>query len=400
MIRRELYMDKVKKLIDAPVIKVITGMRRCGKSTLLMMISEELSGRGVEKDRIIYINFESLAHSDISTGKELYDHILSLTDPAAGRTYILLDEIQNVDGWEKAVSSFMVDLDCDIYITGSNAKLLSGELATHIAGRYVSLEVFPLNFREFIIFGDYSDDRDAFRDYLIWGGLPGLFKMPDDGEIKRQYLRDIHNTILFRDVIQRSGIRNTEMLERVVKYIMDNIGNTFSAKNISDYVRSQGRTLSNDTVHSFLRALEDAFLIRRCSRFDLKGKNFLMTQEKYFISDLGVRNSLIGFKDGDIACMLENVVCMELLSRGYRASIGKIGDREVDFVAEKDGDRVYIQVCMDLVNEDTAERKFRSLEAIQDGYPKIVLSLDRLPEYTRNGIRKLDLIGFLKGMEI
>ena len=400
MINRELYMERIRKLIDTPVVKVITGMRRCGKSTILKMIQNELFDRGITEEQVLYINFESMSNSKMTDHEELYKYVIDVAKKSAKKIYILLDEIQSVESWEYAVTSFMTDLDCDIFITGSNAKLLSGELATHIAGRYITIEIYPLNFREYLEFGNSKDVKTSFTRFLKEGGLPGLFQMPDDAEIRRQYVRDIYNTIILKDVVQRSNLRNSEMLDRVIRYVMDNIGNTFSAKSISDYVRSQGRTLSNDSVHSFLQALENAFIIRRCSRFDIKGKAFLKTQEKYFMTDLGIRHSLIGYKDDDISGLLENIVCMELLTRNYTLTIGKTGDKEIDFIAEKNGERSYVQVCYLLTDDNVIEREFSPLENIKDNYPKTVLTLDDTPEYSRNGVRKLNLINFLLGAEI
>ena len=400
MIIREQYMERIRKLIDTPVIKVITGMRRCGKSTILKMIQNELYERGITKEQILYINFESMSNSNLTDHRRLYEYVMDAVKGSVKRSYILLDEIQSAEGWEHAVTSFMTDLDCDIFITGSNAKLLSGELATHIAGRYVTIEIFPLNFREYLEFSNDRDVKASFTGFLKEGGLPGLFQMPDDREIRRQYMRDIYNTIILKDVVQRGNFRNSEMLDRIIRYIMDNIGNTFSAKSISDHVRSQGRTLSNDLVHSSLQALENAFIIRKCSRFDIKGKAFLKTQEKYFMTDLGIRHSLIGYKDDDISGFLENIVCMELLTRNYTLSIGKTGDKEIDFVAEKNGQRSYIQVCYLLTDDKVIEREFSPLESIDDNYPKTVLTMDDTPEYSRNGVRKLNIMNFLLGADI
>jgi predicted AAA+ superfamily ATPase len=393
-------MERIRRLIDTPIIKVVTGMRRCGKSTILKMVQGELFKRGVTEKQILYINFESMSNSNITDHEKLYRYVTDAVGKSARRTYILLDEIQYVEGWEYAVTSFMIDLDCDVFITGSNAKLLSGELATHIAGRYITIEVYPLNFREYLEFDNSEDVKTSFNRFLKEGGLPGLFQMPDDQEICKQYVRDIYNTIILKDVIQRCNFRNTEMLDRIIKYIMDNIGNTFSAKNITDYVRSQGRTLSNDSVHSFLQALEDAFIIRKCSRFDIKGKAFLKTQEKYFMTDLGIRYSQIGYRDDDISGLLENIVCMELLSRNYALAIGKVGDKEIDFIAEKNGELAYIQVCYLLSDDRVIEREFSPLENINDNHPKIVLTMDDTPEHSRNGVKRINILKFLQGKDI
>jgi len=305
-----------------------------------------------------------------------------------------------VNTWEQVINSLRVDLDCDIYVTGSNAKLLSGELATLLAGRYVEIQVYPLDFEEYLAFAAENEDeaklskQEQFANFLRFGGLPGIHQLKWDEDRVMQYLHDIYNSVLLKDVIARNRIRDTALLESIVLYLMDNIGNTFSAKTISDFLKSQGRKLSTETVYNYLRALESAFLIHKVVRFDIKGKRILETQEKYYLSDLGLRHAVIGYRDNDIAGVLENTVFLELLRRGFSVNIGKQDVAEVDFVANRADDRLYIQVCYILTPENT-DREFAPLEAISDNYEKLVLSTDTLLRVNRGGIRQKNIIDFL-----
>lgn len=400
MIVRERYMRIIRDFIDKPVVKVITGMRRRGKSALLELTRGELISRGVDKNNIIFINFESLRYEALKDYKALYAEVMRRAEMAEGRVYILLDEIQEVDAWEQVINSFRVDLDCDIYVTGSNAKLLSGELATLLAGRYVEIRVYPLDFHEFLDFAAQNEDEaklsrsEQFADFLRFGGLPGIHLMKWDEERLTQYLHDIYNSVLLKDVIARNKIRDTALLESIILYLMDNIGNTFSSKTISDFLKSQGRKLSTETVYNYLKALENAFLIHKAVRFDIKGKRLLETQEKYYLSDLGLRHAVMGYRDNDIAGILENTVYIELLRRGYTVRIGKQGVAEVDFVAERADERIYIQVCYVLTPENT-DREFAPLEEIQDNYEKVVISTDTLLRINRGGIKQKNIIDFL-----
>ena len=400
MIIREKYMKQICDFMDKPVIKVITGMRRCGKSALLELTRDELKTRGVPNENIIYINFESLRYEHLKEYHALYQEVSKRADEIEGKVYILLDEIQEVIGWEQAINSFRIDFDCDIYITGSNAKLLSGELATLLAGRYVEIRVYPLSFNEYLLFAETNEDerdlsnQEHFVNYLKFGGLPGIHQMKWDESRIVQYLTDIYNSVLLKDVISRNKIRDTALLESIVHYLMDNVGNTFSAKTISDFLKSQGRKLSTETVYNYIDALEGAFLIYKASRFDIKGKRILETQEKYYLADLGLRHAVIGYRDNDIAGVLENVVYLELLRRGYSIHIGKQDVAEVDFVANYRDDRLYVQVCYVLTEQNT-DREFGSLEAIADNYEKVVLSMDSLLRINRGGIRQKNLVDFL-----
>ena len=400
MIIREIYMNQIRSYINTPVIKVITGMRRSGKSALLELTRDELKRSGISDNNIIYINFESLRYADLKTDMMLYQHIMDLSNTIKGKIYILLDEIQEVDDWEKIINSFRVDLDCDIYVTGSNAKLLSGELATLLAGRYVEIHVYPLSFSEYIKFTENDEEGKnksidkKFADYIRYGGLPGIHQLKWDEKAVMQYLEDIYNSVILKDVVQRNNIRDTALLEAIIHYLMDNIGNTFSAKTVSDFLKSQGRKLSVETVYNYIEALQSAFIINKVKRFDIKGKKILETQEKYYMSDLGLRHAVMGYNDNDISGVLENVVYEELLRRGDKVYIGKQGVAEVDFVAENKEDRIYIQVCY-ILHEGDIEREFAPLEAISDNYEKIVISADSLMKINRNGIKQKYIIDFL-----
>lgn len=338
---------------------------------------------------------------DIKDFEALYKYIIDKTTNISGKFYILLDEIQEVKAWEKAINSFLVDLDADIYITGSNANLLSSELATYIAGRYIEIKIYPLSFQEYIDFATENNKEkplsldEYFNQYLNFGGLPGIHILNYSNEEIYQYLADVYNSILLRDVIARNNIRDIELLERVVLYIIDNIGNTFSAKNISDFLKNQGRKLSIETIYNYLKALENAFIISKVQRYDIKGKNILETQEKYYLSDLGFRHAKLGYQSNDISGYLENIVYLELLRRKYKVNIGKQGNKEIDFIASFRDERLYLQVTYLLASPETIEREFSVLNSIKDNYPKMVLSMDNLPESNIEGIKRKKIIDFL-----
>ncbi len=400
MIVRERYMQPVRDFMDKPVVKIITGMRRSGKSGLLELTRQELLARSVNGQNIIFINFESLRYEALRNYQTLYAEIADRAKQAQGRLYILLDEIQEVDGWERVVNSLRVDFDCDLYVTGSNARLLSGELATLLAGRYVEIRVYPLDFKEYLDFAAGNEveakltRQEQFSHFVHFGGLPGIHQIKWEESRIMQYLNDIYNSVLLKDVVARHKIRDTELLERIVFYLMDNIGNTFSAKTISDFLKSQGRKLSTETVYNYLKALESAFLIHKAVRFDIKGKRILETQEKYYLADIGLRHAVMGYRDNDIAGVLENIVFMELLRRGFSVKIGKQDAAEVDFVADRSDKRLYIQVCYILTPENI-DREFAPLEAIADNYEKLVLSADTLLRINRSGIRQQNIMEFL-----
>lgn len=401
MIKRDNYINEIKKFMNKPIIKVITGMRRSGKSMILKLVSQELIENGVEKKNIIEINFESLIFSELTEFKKLHAYIIEKAKEIQGKIYIFLDEIQKVEHWEKVINSLMVDLDCDIYITGSNANLLSSELATYIAGRYIEIKVYPLSFKEYIEFAKVENpnqilsNEEYFEQYLQFGGLPAIHNFDYDRNTIYQYLEDIYNSVLLKDVIARNGIRDIELLERIVLYVLDNIGNTFSAKNISDFLKSQGRKLSRETVYNYLKALESAYIISRVQRYDIKGKAILETQEKFYLTDLGLRHTKLGYRANDISGYLENIVYLELLRRKYIVNIGKLGTKEIEFIGSLRDEKLYIQVTYLLASSETIEREFSPLKKVQDNYPKYVLSMDNLEKYNIDGIIREKIIDFL-----
>lgn len=402
MVKRDLYLNKILGFLDKPLIKVITGMRRSGKSMLLILLSEYLLNKGISQDNIIYFNFESIQHADIRDYMDLYNLIKTKFQNINGRIYILLDEIQEIIGWERAVNSFLTDFDCDVYITGSNANLLSSELATHIAGRYVEINVYPLSFKEYLDFTKINPDETElntdthFSNFLRFGGLPGIHRMNWESNLIYQYLSDIYSSVLLKNVISRNNIRDTELLRKIVLFLMNNIGNTFSAKAISDFLKSQGRKLSTETVYNYLQALENAILIYKVTRYDIKGKRILETQEKYFLSDLGMRHAILGYRDNDISGVLENVVYLELRRRGYTVNIGKQKSREVDFIATRRDEKIYLQVCYLLSDKAVTDREFAPLIAIDDNYEKVVLSMDSsLLNFNLGGIKRKNIVDFL-----
>lgn len=401
MIKRELYLKQIRNFIDKPIIKVITGMRRSGKSMILKLISEELLEKGVSPQNIIYINFESLMFDDLTEFKALYRYIIEKSQNLKGKIYILLDEIQEVQHWEKAINSFMVDLDCDIYITGSNANLLSSELATYIAGRYIEIKIYPLSFAEYIDFAKKQNPQkiltkeEYFEEYLQFGGLPGIHNFNYDKNNIYQYLADIYNSILLKDVIAKNNIRDVDLLERIVLYAFDNVGNTFSAKNVSDFLKSQGRKLSRETVYNYLKALESAYILSRVQRYDIKGKSILETMEKFYLMDLGFRHTKLGYRSNDIAGYLENIIYLELLRRKYTVNIGKLQTKEIDFIGSFQEKKLYVQVTYLLSSPETIEREFSPLKNIEDNYPKYVLSMDNLKEDNIEGIIRKKIIDFL-----
>jgi predicted AAA+ superfamily ATPase len=390
MVKRDLYMEKILLFIDKPVVKVITGMRRSGKSVILRLLREELLERNIPLERIIYFNFESLGLDALKDADVFYTHIINLARQG-GRYYLLLDEVQQIQGWERAIASFRVDMDCDIYITGSNTSLLSSDIAASLAGRYVEISIHPLSFAEHLDFTaaageDAGKDLNRqFADYLRSGGLPGVHEMNIDSEAVYPYLSDFYNTVLLKDVIARHHIRDTELLERIILFLMDNMGNIFSAKRISDFLKNQSRRLSTETIYNYLDALESAFLIRKVSRWDIKGKRRFETLEKYYFEDFGLKNALIGYSEDAIAGLLENVVFLELKRRGYDVYTGQSGDREVDFIARRRDKTVYFQVAYLLASAETIEREFSPLLNIRDNFPKYVLSMDEF-NFGRQGI--------------
>ncbi len=399
MKNREDYVTKLLQYKDKPLIKVITGIRRCGKSTLLRLFEQKLLDSGVQKNHIIFVNFESFAFNHITSSQALYDYLQSQINQSSGTHYLLLDEIQMVPGWEKVINSLLVDAQVDIYITGSNAYLLSSELATLLSGRYVEIKMLPLSFKEYLDFTGPSSNQEiqqSFQQYLEYGSFPAIIHLLDHPDTIGPFLEGIFHTVLIKDVIQRNEIRDSALLEKLVKFIASNIGSIVSTKKISDYLISKGRKTTPDTIDNYLRMLEKAFIIYKAPRYDLKGKMFLKTLEKYYLADIGIRNQLCGLRNADIGHILENIVFLELLRRGYEVSIGKIGPLEVDFVARKARDIHYFQVSATILDENTRMRELKPLQEISDNYPKTILTLDQTLYNDYEGIKVVNLIDFLR----
>lgn len=384
--------------VGTDVIKVFTGIRRCGKSVMLELVKEKLKTTGAPPSNMVSFNFEDIRNSPFRTADALHREILRRAKNLNGKIFLFLDEIQEVQDWQKCVNSLRISIDCDIFITGSNAKLLSGELATYLAGRYVQFSIFPFSFGEYLDLYRSSfpgaDPRDAFAKYLATGGMPYISNLNFSENPIRQYLADIFDSVLFKDVSLRHGIRDAELLRRIIHYALANVGSTFSATSIAKFLKNERRKVSTETVLNYLKYCCDACLFHRIPRHDVAGKTILSTQEKYYVADHGLRNAVCTPNQNDIAMTLENVVCLELLRRGWTVGVGKIGPREIDFIAERPGDRIYVQVAYLLASPETVAREFGALESVGDNYPKYVLSLDEV-DFSRNGIRHLNVRDFL-----
>jgi uncharacterized protein len=400
MINRPAYLEELKKWIDKPQIKIITGIRRAGKSTVLRLLKAELIRQGKDSHQLIYLNFESLANEHLKSAPAFYHYF---KDNLAGgkKYYLLLDEIQEVDAWEKVVNSLLVDFEVDVYLTGSNSHLLSSDLATYIAGRYVEIPIYTLSFKEYLDFKqvNFPENEEsmssAFMDYLRKGGFPVIHALNYDEETAYKTVSDIYSSVLLRDTIQRYKIRDIELLERVIRFTFDNIGNTFSGKAIVDYFKSQSRKTDINTIYNYLYALEGAFVLHRVSRYNIKGKEILKTQEKFFVSDVALIYSMMGYRDRMIGGILENLVFLELKRRGYRVFIGKLGVQEIDFIGEKMGRKIYVQVAYKLESEATVTREYSPLLAVRDQFPKFVVTMDNFWKDEMEGVRHITIEEFL-----
>lgn len=393
-----MYMSRIRPFIGNDLVKVLTGIRRSGKSVMLALIQEKIMASGVDRAQFISINFENMSNAGLCTAQALHDEIIRRAAQISGKVYLFFDEIQEVQDWEKCINSFRVELDCDIYITGSNAKLLSGELATYLAGRYVEFVIYPFSFDEFIqlyrTISPEADVRTCFNRYLTAGGMPYLANLRYEETACRQYLQDLFNSVELKDIVQRNKVRDVDMLERIITYATANIGTTFSSTAISKYLKSEGRSVSPETVLGYLKACMDAFLFYQVKRQDLRGKKILTVNEKYYMADHGVREAVFGGNQRDINLVLENIVYLELRRRGYDVTVGKMGDKEIDFICELQGNRLYIQVAYLLASEDTIRREFGVYERVRDNYPKYVLTLDEF-DMSRNGIKHQNIRDFL-----
>ncbi len=400
MHERNLYMDQIRPFIDKPVVKIISGLRRVGKSYFMRLIIDDLKRRNIEAKQIIYIDMESMDFDFITNYHQLYDFIKSSSGHTQDKKiYLFIDEVQEIEGWEKCISSCLGTNNYDIYLTGSNAGMLSSELASLLSGRYVEFPIYSLGFSEFLDFmgKKETDAWNHFHTYLQYGGFPALSHFDLDKEIVYQYISSLYNTILLKDVVKRFHVRNINLLENITKYTFDNIGNIFSAKKISDYLKSQRLAIGVETVQNYLAYLCSTFALHKVQRYDIKGKRLLELHEKYYLGDIGLRHALLGYREADIAGMLENLVFLELKRRGYDIFIGKHGTKEIDFIAIKADAKIYIQVSYLLASQQTIEREFSPLLAIKDNYPKFVLSMDTIFGADYNGIKRLNLVDFFSG---
>lgn len=398
MIQRTKYLKKIIPFIDKPLIKIIIGVRRSGKTVLLSQISEYIAATGVESDRIIELNFESFANRKYQNADVLYAFILKKSKDIAGKKlYLFFDEIQELSDWQKVINSFTVDIDCDIYITGSNSNMLSGELATYIAGRYVHFTVYPFSFAESVEFvkqiGHDKTKEELFDDYLQFGGLPQRFFLDDVGSV-RSYIDDVFNTIVIKDIITRNKISNVDLIQRLTAFLLDNVGNPFSANAICNKLRSEGVKTTVATLMNYIASIKNAMVVITSPRYDLKGKALLSTNEKYYATDLGLRNNVKSSDIIDYNKLYENTVFIEMLSRGYEIHVGKFGDYEVDFICLKGKEKIYIQVAYLLADQTVIEREFRPLLKIEDNFPKYVISGDK-HDFSANGIIHKNIIDFL-----
>ena len=402
MIDRPLYVDKIMAYVDTPFVKILTGVRRCGKSTILKMIMERLkTERNIPEDRIISCRFDSMEYEDM-TAKQIYTLLKEKLSPA-GKTYLFLDEVQEIKGWEKIVNSLASDFDVDLYITGSNSRMMSSEIATYLTGRYVSFRIFTLSFGEYLMFknkfANVGEPKTELANYVRLGGFPATHLQAYSQDEIYTIVRDIYNSTIFSDIVKRNQVRKIDQLERVVKYTFSNVGNTFSAKSIADYLKSERRSLDNETVYSYLDKLEKAYLLHRCSRYDLQGKEILKTQEKFYLADVALRYSVLGYNADSVASSLENIVYLELCRRGYTVYVGKTSDGEIDFVAVRQNEKIYVQVTQEINSEKTEKREYNRLLEIPDNYPKFVLTTDEFAGGNYEGIKTMHIADFLLSAE-
>ena len=397
MIYRPSYVDKIMAYVDTPFVKILTGVRRCGKSTILKMIMSKLRECGIPESRIVSYCFDSMEFEDM-TAKQMYSELKSRVSPE-GKTYFFLDEMQEIKGWEKVVNSLSSDYDVDLYITGSNSRMMSSEISTYLTGRYVSFRIYTLSFAEYLTFKEQydavGDPRQELANYIRLGGFPATHLQNYTQDEVYTIVRDIYNSTIFSDIVRRNQVRKIDQLERVVKYTFNNVGNTFSAKSISDYLKAEHRALDNETVYSYLEKLEKAYLLHRCSRYDLQGKEILKTQEKFYLADTSLRYSVLGYNADSVATSLENVVYLELCRRGYAVNIGKTSDGEIDFVATRQNEKVYVQVTQQIASEKTERREYERLLEIRDNYPKYVLRTDEFAGGNYEGIKTMHVAEFL-----
>ena len=402
MIERPLYLDKIMPFVDTPFVKILTGVRRCGKSTILKMIIKKLrEEKHVDDEQILSYRFDSMEYEDMTT-KELYLELKSKIIPSK-KTYLFLDEIQEIEGWEKVVNTLASDFDVDIYITGSNSRMMSSEISTYLTGRYITFHIYTLSFEEYLMFKKsytiLKDLKQEFSQYVRLGGFPATHLQDYSQDEVYTIVKDIYNSTIFSDIVRRNQVKKIDQLERVVKYTFNNIGNTFSAKSISNYFKSEQRKIDNETVYSYLEKLQKAYILHKCSRYDLQGKDILKTQEKFYLADVSLRYSVLGYTVDSVAASLENIVYLELKRRGYDVYIGKIKDKEIDFVATKQNEKIYVQVTQEIKSEKTQKREYEQLLEIRDNYPKYVVMADNFAGGNYEGIKTMNIVDFLLSKE-
>ena len=402
MIDRPLYLDKIMPFVDTPFVKILTGVRRCGKSTILKMIIKKLrEEKHVDDEQILSYRFDSMEYEDMTT-KELYLELKSKIIQSK-KTYLFLDEIQEIEGWEKVVNTLASDFDVDIYITGSNSRMMSSEISTYLTGRYITFHIYTLSFEEYLMFKKsyttLKDLKQEFSQYVRLGGFPATHLQDYSQDEVYTIVKDIYNSTIFSDIVRRNQVNKIDQLERVVKYTFNNIGNTFSAKSISNYFKSEQRKIDNETVYSYLEKLQKAYILHKCSRYDLQGKDILKTQEKFYLADVSLRYSVLGYTVDSIAASLENIVYLELKRRGYDVYIGKIKDKEIDFVATKQNEKIYVQVTQEIKSEKTQKREYEQLLEIRDNYPKYVVMADNFAGGNYEGIKTMNIVDFLLSKE-
>ena len=402
MIERPLYLDKIMPFVDTPFVKILTGVRRCGKSTILKMIIKKLrEEKNVDDEQILNYRFDSMEYEDMTT-KELYLELKSKILQSK-KTYLFLDEIQEIEGWEKVVNTLAADIDVDIYITGSNSRMMSSEISTYLTGRYITFHIYTLSFEEYLMFKKsyttLKDLKQEFSQYVRLGGFPATHLQNYSQDEVYTIVKDIYNSTIFSDIVRRNQVKKIDQLERVVKYTFNNIGNTFSAKSISNYFKSEQRTIDNETVYSYLEKLQKAYILHKCSRYDLQGKDILKTQEKFYLADVSLRYSILGYTVDSIASSLENIVYLELKRRGYNVYIGKTKDKEIDFVATKQNEKIYVQVTQEIKSEKTQKREYEQLLEIRDNYPKYVVMADDFAGGNYEGIKTMNIVDFLLSKE-
>ena len=402
MIDRPLYLNKIMPFVDTPFVKILTGVRRCGKSTILKLIIQKLKEeRNVDDEQILNYRFDSMEFEDM-TAKELYQELKSKILKEK-KTYLFLDEIQEIDGWEKVINSLVSDYDVDIYITGSNSRMMSSEISTYLTGRYITFPIYTLSFEEYLTFKksytNLKDMKQEFSQYVRLGGFPATHLQDYSQDEVYTIVKDIYNSTIFSDIVRRNQIKKVDQLERIVKYTFNNIGNTFSARAISNYLKSEQRRIDNETVYSYLEKLQKAYILHKCSRYDLHGKEILKTQEKFYLADVSLKYAVLGYNVDSVASSLENIVYLELRRRGYDVYIGKMKDKEIDFVATNQNDKIYVQVTQEIKSEKTQKREYDQLLEIKDNYPKYVVMANDFASGNYQGIKTMNITDFLLSKE-